>query len=175
MNTDQERGSDRDAFLIFVFKIRGIRVIRGKTIFLFWSLIMAIKHEELTGKIISVFYEVYNELGHGFLESVYENSLRFALADAGLLVPLKQELVVWFRGREVGRFVPDIVVDSLVILEIKAARAIDPAHEAQLLNYLRATEVEVGLLLNFGPEPQFKRMVFDNHRKKNLNVVKRQE
>jgi GxxExxY protein len=124
------------------------------------------KHEQLTGKIIEVFYEVYNELGHGFLESVYENAMRLALTEAGLFVPPKQPLQVWFRGVVVGVFEPDITVDSSVILEIKAARAIDSAHEAQLLNYLRATDVEVGLLLNFGPKPEFKRMVFDNERKR---------
>src|SRR5205085_604068 len=98
------------------------------------------KHEELTAKIIAAFYEVYNELGHGFLESVYENSLRLALTQAGLFVSPKKPLEVWF----VGVFVPDVIIEDAVILEIKAARAIDPAHEAQLLNYLRATEVEVG-------------------------------
>jgi GxxExxY protein len=124
------------------------------------------KHEQLTGKIIEVFYEVYNELGHGFLESVYENSMRLALSQARLFVPPKKPLEVWFRGVIVGTFEPDVTVESLVILEIKAARGIDPAHEAQLLNYLRATEIEVGLLLNFGPKPEFKRMVFDNERKR---------
>jgi GxxExxY protein len=126
---------------------------------------MAMKHEELSGKIIEVFYEVYNELGHGFLESVYENALRLALTQAGLVVAEKMPLQVMFRGLVVGTFEPDIVVESLVILEIKAGRAIDSAHEAQLLNYLRATKVEVGLLFNFGPKPDFKRMVFDNARK----------
>jgi GxxExxY protein len=125
-----------------------------------------LKHEQLTGKIIEVFYEVYNELGHGFLESVYENAMRLALTEAGLFVPPKQPLQVWFRGVVVGVFEPDITVDSSIILEIKAARAIDSVHEAQLLNYLRATDVEVGLLLNFGPKPEFKRMVFDNERKR---------
>ena len=124
------------------------------------------KHEQLTGRIIEVFYEVYNELGHGFLESVYENAMRLALTQGGLFVPPKKPLDVWFRGVIVGTFEPDITVDSSVILEIKCARAIDPAHEAQLLNYLRATEIEVGLLLNFGPKPEFKRLVFDNERKR---------
>ena len=124
------------------------------------------KHEQLTGKIIEVFYDVYNELGHGFLESVYEASMRLALTEAGLFVPPKRPLDVWFRGVVVGVFEPDVAVDNAVILEIKAARAIESAHEAQLLNYLRATEIEVGLLLNFGPKPEFKRLVFDNSRKK---------
>jgi GxxExxY protein len=92
--------------------------------------------------------------------------MRLALSQAGLLVPPKTPLQVWFRGAVVGIFEPDITVENLVILELKSARAIDAAHEAQLLNYLRATEVEVGLLLNFGPKPEFKRMVFDNERKR---------
>ena len=127
---------------------------------------MPLKHEELTGKIIDVFYDVYNELGHGFLESVYENSMRLALTESRLLLPDKQPLLVHFRGVVVGTFEPDIIVEDRVILELKSARAIDAAHEAQLLNYLRATTVEVGLLLNFGPKPEFKRMVFDNSRKR---------
>ena len=99
---------------------------------------------------------------------MYENSLRLALSEAGLFVPPKKLLDVWFRGVIVGTFEPDVTVENLVILEIKAARGIDPAHEAQLLNYLRATEIEVGLLLNFGPKPEFKRMVFDNERKRTI-------
>jgi GxxExxY protein len=124
------------------------------------------KHEQLTGKIIQVFYEVYNELGHGFLESVYENSMRLAMSQAGLLVLPKKPIAVWFRGVIVGSFSPDITVENTVILETKSARAIDPAHEAQLLNYLRATDIEVGLVLNFGPKPEFKRLVFGNERKR---------
>src|SRR5258708_29915076 len=104
---------------------------------------MAMKHEELTGSIIQVFYGVYNELGYGFLESVYEAGMRLALTQAGLQVLDKQPLQVWFRGVIIGVFEPDILVENLVILELKSARAIDPAHEAQLLNYLRATQVEV--------------------------------
>lgn len=124
------------------------------------------KHEELTGKIIEVFYEVYNELGHGFLESVYENAMRIALKQAGLAVADKQAIPVWFRGVIVGVFEPDIAVAGLVTLELEAGRALDAAHESQLLNCLRATEVEVGLLFNFGPRPDFKRLVFDNSRKR---------
>ena len=127
------------------------------------------KHEQLTGKIIQVFYEVYNELGHGFLESVYENSMRLAMSQADLLVLPKQPIAVWFRGVIVGSFSPDITVENAVILETKSGRAIDPAHEAQLLNYLRATEIEVGLVLNFGPKPEFKRLVFGNERKRTVN------
>src|SRR4028119_2334319 len=104
------------------------------------------KHAELTDRIIGVFFEVYNELGHGFLESVCESSMAIGLEDAGLRVQRQVPIKVWFRGREVGTFFADFVVEGLVILELKAARNVDPAHEAQLLNYLRATLIEVGLL-----------------------------
>ena len=124
------------------------------------------KHSELTQSIIGTFYEVYNELGHGFLESVYENSLAKALREKGCEVHQQIAIPVWFRGTQVGDFDADIMVNHLVLLELKAVRAIDPAHVAQLLNYLKATEIEVGLLLNFGPKPEFKRVAFGNDRKR---------
>jgi GxxExxY protein len=123
------------------------------------------KHRELTEKIIGVFYDVYNELGHGFLESVYEEAMAIALGQAGIQVERQVPLKVIFRGMVVGDFRADVIVEGAVILELKAASGIDPAHEAQLLNYLRATEIEVGLLLNFGPRPQFKLLAFENSRK----------
>jgi GxxExxY protein len=123
------------------------------------------KQEELTGKIIGVFYQVYNELGHGFLESVYKKSMAMALNQAGLRSEMEHPVAVWFRGEQVGHFAADLLVESSVILETKAVRALEPAHEAQLLNYLRGTDIEVGLLLNFGPRPQIKRLAFDNERK----------
>jgi len=104
-------------------------------------------------------------LGHGFLESVYEKSLEVALNALGLEVRRQIEIPVWFRGHEVGAFSADVLVEGCVLLELKAARALDPSHQAQLLNYLRATEIEVGLLLNFGLKPEFKRLIFDNPRK----------
>ena len=124
-----------------------------------------LRHEELTKKIIGVFYDVYNELGHGFLESVYEQALAIALNAAGLKAERQKSIEVFFRGHLVGDFKADLVVENCVILELKAVRALDSSHEAQLLNYLRATTIEVGLLLNFGPKPEFKRFAFDNHRK----------
>jgi GxxExxY protein len=125
-----------------------------------------LKHEELTGKIIEVFYAVYNEVGFGFLESVYQKSMLIALRDAGLKAEPNVPITVWFRGQVVGEFFADIVVEDLVILELKSVRAIEPAHESQTLNYLRATQMEIGLLLNFGPKPEFRRLAFDNSRKK---------
>jgi GxxExxY protein len=123
------------------------------------------KHGDVTEKIIRVFYEVYNELGHGFLESVYERSLEVALSSMDLRVFRQIDIPVWFRGHQVGNFSADMLVENCVLIELKAARALDPAHSAQLLNYLRATKVEVGLLLNFGTKPDFKRLIFDNPRK----------
>jgi len=124
-----------------------------------------LKHRELTQKIIGVFYEVYNELGHGFLESVYQKSLILALNEAGLMVHSPVDIPVWFRGRQVGDFEADVLVEKCVLLELKAASAIHNSHQSQLLNYLRATDIEIGLLLNFGVKPEFKRLVFDNLRK----------
>jgi GxxExxY protein len=125
-----------------------------------------LKHQNVTEKVIGVFYDVYNELGHGFLESVHEEALAIALLEAGLKVERQVPIAVWFRGRRVGDFRADIVVDGQVLLELKAARTIDQAHEKQLLNYLRATDIEVGLLLNFGVRPEFRRLVYENQRKK---------
>lgn len=124
-----------------------------------------LKHGSVTDKILRVFYEVYNELGHGFLESVYHRSLVVALKSVGLNVCSRVDVPVWFRGHQVGQFQADILVENCVLLELKAVRALDSSHQAQLLNYLRATEIEVGLLLNFGEKPEFKRVIFDNLRK----------
>jgi GxxExxY protein len=131
-----------------------------------------LKHRVLTDKIIGTFYEVYNELGFGFLESVYENSLVIALREKGFKVKQQISVPVWFRGQRAGDFVADLLVENTVILELKAARAIDESHKAQLLNYLRATEIEVGLLLNFGQSAEFKRLAYDNHRKKQKPIKK---
>ncbi|MBL8864029.1 MAG: GxxExxY protein [Gemmataceae bacterium] len=124
------------------------------------------RHREMTEKVIGVFYDVYNELGFGFLESVYQESLAIALEEAGFVVGRLVRLPVWFRGRKVGDFVADIIVNGLVVLELKAVDALAGVHESQLLNYLKATEIEVGLLLNFGPKPQVKRRAFANNRKR---------
>jgi GxxExxY protein len=126
----------------------------------------ALKHSDLTGEIIGVFYEVYNELGHGFLESTYSEAMIVALEARGLAVCRQVPVPVWFRGRKVGQYFADLIVEEKILLELKAVRALDSAHEAQLLHYLRATDIEVGLLLNFGLRPQFRRLLFDNERKK---------
>jgi len=124
-------------------------------------------HAELTEKIIGVYYDVYNEVGHGFLETVYRKAMQIALAEAGLLVQQEFPIPVWFRGQEVGIFRADLLVANCILLELKAVASLDRAHEAQVLHYLRATEIELGLLLNFGgTKPQFRRLVFQNENKK---------
>ena len=128
------------------------------------------KHQELTEAIIGAFYEVYNELGYGFLESVYQEAMLVVLRPKSMTVEAQRSLPVWFRGENIGDFRPDLIVGNAVVAELKAARVLEPIHEAQLLNYLRASELEVGLLLNFGPAPKIKRMVFANERKKNLRL-----
>jgi GxxExxY protein len=121
-----------------------------------------LKHHGTTRRIIGVFFEVYNELGIGFLESVYVEALGLALREAGLSVQREMPLSVAFRGTIVGRFRADMIVNGRVLVEVKAFPKVLPAHEAQILNYLRATVLEVGLLLNFGSRPQFRRFLFDN-------------
>src|ERR1700674_4360710 len=128
------------------------------------------KHSELTELIIGVFYGVYNELGFGFLESVYRRAFQMALQNKGLTVEAEVPVSVYFRGKNVGDFRADLVVNGCVLLELKTAENIAMAHEAQLLNYLKATTLEVGLLLNFCPRPQVRRLVFDTARKKIISA-----
>jgi GxxExxY protein len=120
----------------------------------------------ITEKIIGVFYDVYNELGYGFLESVYAKSMVIALRESGLMVNHQVPITVWFREQQVGEFRADLLVENDVLVELKSVRVLEPAHEVQLLHYLKSTEVEVSLLINFGVKPQFRRLVFDNTRKK---------
>jgi GxxExxY protein len=123
---------------------------------------------ELTEKIIGIYYDVYNEVGHGFLESVYSNCMYVALRAAGFSVQREVPIPVFFRGVDVGQFKADLVVEGCVLIELKAVQNIDRSHEAQLMNYLRGTELEIGLLLNFGAHrPQFRRFAFANENKKN--------
>ena len=124
-----------------------------------------LKHAQLTETIIGVFYDVYNELGFGILESVYRKSLQLALREKELKVEAEVAVPVFFRGINVGDFRADLVVDDCLLLELKTAESIIIAHEAQAFNYLRATALEIGLILNFGPEAQVRRLLFDNNRK----------
>lgn len=126
------------------------------------------KHSDVTDRIIRVFYDVYNVLGYGFLEKVYERAMVMRLERAGLSVQPQKEIDVYFDSELIGHYVADLVVNDVVLVELKAADRVAPEHEAQLLNYLRATNIEVGLLLNFGNEPKVMRRAFDNHRKHSL-------
>ncbi len=126
---------------------------------------MNLLHKELTDSIIKTFYDVYNELGYGFLEKVYQNSLYVELRSKGFEVEAQKQIKVYFKGKEVGVYYADLIVNNLIILELKAAEYIVEEFEWQLLNYLRGTNKEVGLLLNFGKKPEFKRKVFENARK----------
>ena len=123
-----------------------------------------LKHNQITERLIGLFFEVYRELGHGFLESVYEEAFAVALEESGLSFSRQVPLTVWFRGRLVGSFRADAVIEDAVLVELKAARALAPPHEAQLLNYLMATNLSVGLIFNFGPRPKFLRRVVENKR-----------
>jgi len=123
------------------------------------------KHQALTEKIIHAFYVVYNDLGYGYLESLYEEALFRVLGRASMAVQRQYPLAVWFQGEKIGEFRADFVVADTVIVELKAVRVIEPFHEAQILNYLRASNLEIGLLLNFGPAPKIKRFVFSNEKK----------
>lgn len=125
-----------------------------------------LKHKEITDKILHAFFKiVYPALGFGFLEKVYENAMVIALRQMGLKVEQQVKIVVYFAGQIVGEYYADLVVEGCVVVELKAVQTLLDEHDAQLLNYLRATEYEVGLLLNFGPQPRFRRKVFDNERK----------
>jgi GxxExxY protein len=123
------------------------------------------KHSTVTEQIIKAFYDVYNELGHGFLEKVYENAMVIQLRKQGLAVRQQAPIKVYFDGQIVGVYFADLLVDNKVIVEIRVAAALCEEHEAQLLHYLKATEIDVGLLLNFGPRPQVKRKIFETARK----------
>ncbi|RTL14716.1 MAG: GxxExxY protein [Flavobacteriaceae bacterium] len=125
----------------------------------------SILHKELTGSILKLFYEVYNELGYGFLEKVYQNALYNELKNNGFKVESQKQIKVYYKNIEVGEYYADLIVNDKVILELKATEAITEAHEFQLLNYLKSTNIEVGLLLNFGKKPEFCRKVFQNYKK----------
>jgi len=116
---------------------------------------------EITEQIIGSFFVVYRHFGFGFLESVYETAFEMALVSTGINVLTQIDVPVWFRGKKIGDFSADMLVEKTVLLELKAGTRLNPAHEAQLLNYLRATEIEVGILFSFGLRPEFKRLAYD--------------
>lgn len=123
------------------------------------------KHEEVTERVTAAFYHVYNALGWGFLERVYHRALLYELEKRGLNVVSQARFDVFYDGVPVGEFFTDLLVEDCVILALKSAEGIAPEHEAQLLNYLRASNIAVGLLLNFGPKPQIRRKIYDTARR----------
>jgi GxxExxY protein len=126
---------------------------------------LSFKHTDITELIIKAFYTVYNTLGYGFLEKVYRNALAIELRKLGLDVIPEARITVYYDGEVVGEYFADLLVAGVVIVELKAVKRLLSEHEAQLLNYLKATSYEVGLLLNFGPKPEIRRKAFDNSRK----------
>lgn len=127
-------------------------------------------HSEITDVIIKAYYLVYNELGYGFLEKVYERALLFELRSKGLMCESQIPIKIYYKGFEMGDYYADLIVENTVIIELKAAEVLVMEHEAQLTNYLRATDKEVGLLLNFGKKPEFKRKIFENRFKLNFKT-----
>lgn len=134
---------------------------------------MPVKYSHITDKIIHCFYTVYNTLGYGFLEKVYANALALELRRQGIKVVREAEIKIYYGGEEVGEYSADLLVADVVIVETKATRQLAQENEAQLLNYLKATPYEVGLLLNFGPKPEIKRKLYDNERKGSLQWLKK--
>jgi len=132
------------------------------------------KHSELTGQILGAFFQVHKELGYGFSEKVYENALTIILNEIGLKVDQQVHLHVYYHGRIVGEYIADMIVNDIVMLELKAAEKIIDDHAAQLLNYLKATDIEVGLVLNFGSTAEFRRKIYDNERKGSLSWTNQQ-
>ena len=126
---------------------------------------MSYLHQHITEKIIKCYYEVYNTLGYGFLEKVYRNAMLIELRKNGLNAQSEVPIKVYYDEQKVGDYFADIIVEEAVILELKAKEALHEEHEYQLINYLKATEIEVGLLLNFGKKPEFKRKIFTNDKK----------
>jgi len=123
------------------------------------------KHKEVTEKIISAFYKVYNTLGYGFLEKVYLNALLIELTKMGLNATKEKRVLVYYEGQVVGDYNADLTVEDVVICELKTSEQLYEGDENQLINYLKATEIEVGLLLNFGKRAEVKRKIYDNERK----------
>lgn len=114
-------------------------------------------HKSITDKILKVYYEVYNELGYGFLEKVYQNAMYFELKSLGYKVEAQKQIKVYYKKQLVGEYYSDLLVEDKVIIELKATELLMNAHVAQIINYLKGTSIEVGLLLNFGEQPEFKR------------------
>ena len=126
---------------------------------------MELLHKDLTSAVLSVFYDVYNELGYGFLEKVYQKSMAIELRSRGFFVESQKQILVNYKGFQVGEYFADLVINEKLILELKATEFLVVDFEYQLINYLKASDIEVGMLLNFGKKPEFRRKVFENKRK----------
>lgn len=129
-------------------------------------------HKEISKPILQVFYDVYNQLGYGFLEKVYQNAMYFELISQGYKVEAQKQIKVYFKNQLVGEFYTDLLVEDTIIVELKACEHFINSHVAQLMNYLKATQIEVGLVLNFGETPDFKRLVYTNNRKSNMKNLR---
>ena len=130
------------------------------------------KHSDLTGKVLGAFFQIHKEMGFGFSEKVYESTLEVLLRELGMVPERQTEIFVYYHGRVVGEYKADMIVNKVVLLEIKSVEKLIDAHDAQLLNYLKSTEFEVGLLLNFGRQAEFHRKIYDNSRKGSLSWTK---
>ena len=122
-------------------------------------------HKSITDGILKAYYNVYNELGFGFLEKVYQNAMYLELKSLGYKVEAQKQIKVYFKNQLVGEYYADLLIDDMVIVELKAIELLMNVHTAQIMNYLKATSIEVGMLLNFGEEPEFKRVIYTNNRK----------
>lgn len=121
------------------------------------------KHSDISEKIIKAYYTVYNKMGYGFLEKVYENAMIIELRKQGLKAERQEPIVVYYEEEIVGEYFADLIVENKIIIELKASSTLNEKHEAQLTNYLKATDIEVGLLMNFGTKPAFRRKIFSNN------------
>ncbi|MDQ3051813.1 MAG: GxxExxY protein [Bacteroidota bacterium] len=126
---------------------------------------MELLFKQLTGTAIKAYYKVFNTLGYGFLEKVYENAMGIELSRAGLNIKKQFPVTVYYEGIEVGYYIADLIIENSFIIEIKAMESLREEHEFQLINYLRATNIEVGLLMNFGKKAEYRRKIFMNERK----------
>lgn len=122
-------------------------------------------YEDITSQIIKAFYKVNNTLGFGFWEKVYENAMKLELINLGMKVEQQKNIRVYYEGKEIGDYYADLLVNDCVIVELKVADSLCEEHEAQLINYLKATKIEVGLLMNFGKKAEFRRKIFSNENK----------
>ncbi|MDX9993216.1 MAG: GxxExxY protein [Anaerolineales bacterium] len=131
------------------------------------------KHSEIADKVLRAFFDLHTELGYGFSEKVYENSLSLLMQERGLKIQQQMPIHVYFHGKVVGEYIADALVSHVVVVELKAVSKLNEDHAAQPLNYLKATDYEVGLLLNFGQTAEFRRKVYDNERKGSRSWVQK--